>query len=117
LLIGFLSTESLLCGITEELIREGFMYPASSASFKVTDESKANVPVFFVNVISMREDNGYCVSRVTVQVYVSQDVMLEFSEHPIFGAVELWLSARTTNHKSTYLNLKGVSKSMQPVAN
>jgi hypothetical protein len=89
LLIEALSKDAPSCGITPKLIHDGFMYPASGAKFDVVDT--VDSPTFYIQVVTLRQHpvNG-CTSSISIQVYVTQTVTLNFSNTAVFGTIVLW---------------------------
>jgi hypothetical protein len=89
LLIENLTNDAQSCGITNALVREAFMYPASSARFSV--EQGSSIPTFYILITTVRTQNGICASSVKVEVYSFEMVKLTFSGRSDFAAkVALW---------------------------
>jgi hypothetical protein len=76
------------CGITRELIRESFMYPASSARFKIVENWDATA--FYIQLTGVRTDGGACVRAINVEVYKEQDVKLPYQKMPTQEHVQIW---------------------------
>jgi hypothetical protein len=82
------------CQITEALIRESFMYPASGARF-VVKETMPGVPHGFpfihfnITTLSSRQ-NQACLSNRDMRLRAIQDVKLVASGRNIFGVIQLW---------------------------
>src|ERR1039458_3917383 len=83
LLIENLSNDAQSCGITNALVREAFMYPASSARFSV--EQGSSIPTFYILITTVRTQNGICASSVKVEVYSFEMVKLTFSGRSEIG--------------------------------
>ena len=89
LLIEGLSKDAEACGITQQLIRDAFMYPASGAKFNVVDTTAA--PTFYIQISTLRlHPISGCASSINAQVYVTQNVTLDFSNTGVFAEVVLW---------------------------
>jgi hypothetical protein len=87
LTVEVLSEVAKECRISEALIRDAFMYPASSARFAV----KENVllPYMYFNIITLKPVQ-LCASAIDMSFRVSQGVKLEASGQFIFATIELW---------------------------
>jgi hypothetical protein len=86
LLVEELHKDSTYCGVTKDFIREAFMYPASSARFKVVGSSPA---VFYINVNTGRAGDD-CFSAIDIQLYMYQRVKLQLSNRIVYDDVVLW---------------------------
>ena len=81
------------CHITQNLIRDAFMYPASTARFivKETVGVPHGLPFmdFNVNTILFKSDQ-LCFSNIDMRLRVFQDAKLEASGRYIFAFIEVW---------------------------
>jgi hypothetical protein len=78
------------CRITEALIRDAFMYPASGARFVVVNDI-LGVPFMYFNIATMWiKSDQRCFSHVDMRLQVNQNVKLEASGRTIFSTIELW---------------------------
>lgn len=80
------------CGITEPLARESIEGAIGQTNLKIVTGTVP--PKFYLNVNTLRGDNGLCITSVTAQVYNYQEVTLEYSDHPTWATVELWAKSR-----------------------
>lgn len=87
LLIEDLSDDARPCGVTRELIEQAFMYPASSAQFRVSKSSRVT---FYIRVTTINAGTRGCLNTVLVQVYSFQSVTLIHSGQTTLATVELW---------------------------
>jgi hypothetical protein len=88
LVIQVPNKDSQACGITKALVRDSFMYPASSAKFKlVVNHADAR---FHIDVIGLHTKSGMCVSAINMQVNRNQEVKLDYQKIPSFGLVQIW---------------------------
>jgi hypothetical protein len=93
LAIENLDEDSKACGITEDLVRNAFMFPASAAKFKVVHVG-ASVSVFYINVLTLRTNTPQCISSVTTDLRTYQPVDLKQSNRTVFTIVVLWNKGR-----------------------
>ena len=89
LLIETLTDDAKACGITEELIRDAFMYPASSSRLQITSDPAS--PTFYIQVSTLRlNPEGICFSGVNYESYNSQFVQPYFAPTPKLYDVVFW---------------------------
>ena len=82
-----LNGENQRCGITEPLIHDAFMFPASSSKIHISNDRG---PMFHVLVATLTEVGG-CISNLKVEVSNYQPVKLEYTDGPpAFVPVRLW---------------------------
>jgi hypothetical protein len=80
------------CGITESLIHDAFMFPASSSKIRVSNDAWPKF-VVYVATLNPRQPAGGCSSHVTVEVVNYQDVKLDYAgedKPPVRVKVTLW---------------------------
>jgi hypothetical protein len=91
LIVEDLTKDSQACGITPELIRSAFMYPASSSNLKTKiEEEPLRIPIFYIQVSTLHGVSGLCFSDVIVKVYINQTLKLPFANRDGFYEVDLW---------------------------
>jgi hypothetical protein len=90
LVIEKLSADSQACGITEQSIRDAFTFPVSSTALKISKPSITNHPVFYIKVITIREDAGRCTSAIQFRVFEFRLIKPDFSDLSRSAAVEYW---------------------------
>jgi hypothetical protein len=90
LVVEGLDDDSGKCGITEDVIRDAFLYIATSAKFRVTTERYA--PQFIVHVTTLIQRNPrQCVTNLAIEVAKAQTVTLEFGDKLSTSVwVQLW---------------------------
>lgn len=77
------------CQLTEALIRDAFMFPASSARFVVQEQ--LGLPAFYINVTTLLfKRNDVCFSNIDMRLRVFQEMKLETSGRSIFATILLW---------------------------
>jgi hypothetical protein len=83
-----LNPDSIECGITEGAIRASVMYPLSSAKIRVNATADA---VLYVQVTSLYiKPEHICFANVRLEVYVIQNVTLEFSGEVRMSKIQVW---------------------------
>jgi hypothetical protein len=96
LLVEDLNEESQRCGITEPLIHDAFMFPASSSKINISNDRG---PTFYVKVATLFDRLG-CFSLLKVEVYINQSVKLNYIDGPpAFVHVRLWQEERLITSK------------------
>jgi hypothetical protein len=75
------------CGVTEERIREAFMFPASGAKFAI-----AEIAPLAIHIVSLGGDvkDGRCATHVKLLVYFYLTVEPRFAKAPFEGRVVVW---------------------------
>ena len=82
-----LNGENQRCGITEPLIHDAFMFPASSSKIHISNDRG---PMFHVLVATLNQVGG-CISNLKVEVSNYQPVKLEYTDGPpAWVVVRLW---------------------------
>jgi hypothetical protein len=76
------------CGVTPELIRDAFMYPASASRLRIANLN-SDAPTFYI-VIGTVHTGALCVSSVIAKVFVYHSIKLDFSDMDRSYRVELW---------------------------
>jgi hypothetical protein len=78
------------CGITEESVRDAFLYPVSSSRLHFSEGLSG--PTFYVQILTiLQRQPRQCISSVMVKVFDFQSVPLDFSQRPAPEvAVVLW---------------------------
>lgn len=67
-----------LCGITEQGIRDAFLYPVSSSKLHISRDLSG--PIFHVQITTIvQQQPRQCISSVAVQVFEFKNVPLDFS--------------------------------------
>jgi hypothetical protein len=92
LVIEQLNSDAKACGITEQLIHDAFMYPASGAKFEVVDQVGLGdqvTPMFYINVNTTRL-NPVCASAINMDVRFIQMITSPFSKHSLASRIVLW---------------------------
>jgi hypothetical protein len=113
LLIEKLDKDAASCGISEEAIREAFMYPVSGSKFQISSPNRFVAPVesanptsshivkelanrlvpprVYVEVTTLRlTPDNTCFSHVSMSVEHDQQVELDFSGRSSVVTIELW---------------------------
>ena len=89
LLVEPLDDDQKECGLTEALIRDAFMYPASGARFVVKEV--VGVPHMYFNITTLFfRQNQVCFSNIDVRLRVFQEMKLEASGRNILATIQLW---------------------------
>jgi hypothetical protein len=105
LLIETLTDDAKACGITKELIRDAFMYPASSSRLQITSDPDS--PIFYIQVSTLRlNPEGICFSSVYYESYNSQFVQPDFAPTPKLYDVVFWKTGSvffSVNNRHTQL--------------
>src|SRR5437660_4686530 len=102
LLIEDLSPDAARCQITEQLIRDSFLYPVSSSKIAVTGyDAFSDDPRMYIAVLT--SENRGCISKIDIQAYQQQSVTIKASNKTAFANVELWkagglISGRYDSH-------------------
>jgi hypothetical protein len=79
------------CRITEDLIRDAFMYPLSGGRFAVKERPVLDVPYMYISIPTMFfKQRQHCVWHILMQLGVPQGVTLTASGRTVFAKVELW---------------------------
>jgi hypothetical protein len=81
LLIEDLDANNKACGITEEIIRDAFMYPASSSRLQIARDDPS-APFFYIQVTTLHSNVGACASHIHYQLYFHQLVQPVFTPSP-----------------------------------
>jgi hypothetical protein len=90
LLIEPLDEDQKECQLTEALIHDAFMYPASGARFVIVKEAIA-VPKMYFNITTLFfRQNQVCFSNVDIRLQVHQEARLETSGRSILATILLW---------------------------
>jgi len=90
LLVEVLSENAKACQITDALIHDAFMYPASSARFAMK-EGHDRSPFMYFNITTLfNKLNELCVSYISMHLQIHQDVKLEATGRSVFTTVQLW---------------------------
>jgi hypothetical protein len=96
LLIEVLSENAKACQITDALIHDAFMHPASSARFTMK-EGHDRLPFMYFNITTLFDKpNELCVSNISMHLHVHQDVKLEATGRSVFTTVQLWSGGAMT---------------------
>jgi hypothetical protein len=84
--------EAERCGITESLVREAIMFPASMSKLRITDQGGFLSPVLLITVSVLHLDrDDQCFSSVRLELLNNQQIKLDFSnEPPVWVDVLLW---------------------------
>lgn len=88
LLIERLDNNSQTCGITEALIRDAFMFPVSSSRMQISNAY--DVPTFYIQVTTLHDRTGLCVSSINMRAYNFQSLKLTYGTTKDYFKIELW---------------------------
>jgi hypothetical protein len=89
LVVEGLTPGSAACGLTENLIRDSFLYPVSFSRVRIDLNDSAGLPFIYMNVGTINTDNG-CVSIVIASVFYFQSTTLSISNKSINAEIRLW---------------------------
>ena len=90
LLIEDLDSDTISCGVTNELIRNAARYPASAAKFSLTEKLDVMIPTLYVKTQSFHFRGDNCVTYVLLRANLAQSVRLVPANRTVFANVELW---------------------------
>jgi hypothetical protein len=76
------------CGITDKLIRDAFMHPASSAKFSIVNDKPQ--AAFLITVYVLHSPPGICATHVKSTLLYRGTVPLDFSGRTDVLPVMLW---------------------------
>ena len=101
LLVEELNEESQRCGITQPLIHDAFMFPASSSKMHISNDN--TVPIFYVHVLTILQGHlGWCVSHLRVELYTNQWVKLDYTDdawvHMRLWQEEVLITSKIEDH-------------------
>ena len=83
-----LDQSSKRCHLSKDLIRQAVMYPFSSAKFDIVDKTDARL---YVNIVTIEiNNNTYCVSHIYLNLYISDEIHLGFSNRTAYAPINLW---------------------------
>jgi hypothetical protein len=100
------------CGVTEELIRDGFMYPVSSSNLQISD-TNSDAATFYIQLTTLRMRFG-CVSAINIKVYVYQFLKPPFSDDAKLFKVELW-SQGSINSSGTNEHARSIKGAIEDI--
>lgn len=85
LVIEDLDQAARSCGVTEDRIHDAFMYPASSARFRVLEKrGTPSDPAFYIAVTTVTS-SGVCASSIEVRLYYDLLVTIPSSGSPVWA--------------------------------
>jgi hypothetical protein len=88
LLVEDLPKDAQACGITPELVRNAFMYPASSSKLQIKDSIDVRT-VFYIQITTLHE-RGTCFSNIALKLYIYQELKVSFADRIGSYEVDLW---------------------------
>jgi hypothetical protein len=87
LLIENLDADSQACGITPQLLRDAFMFPASSTALKISETANAT---FYIQTATIHDNAGRCISSIRFELFEFQFLKPGFANLHRTTAVEFW---------------------------
>ena len=90
LLIESLTANAKACGITEKMISDAFMYPASSSRLQIARDD-LDVPSFYIQVTTLHTNSGACASSINFRLWYRQPVKPVFAESPRGLDIVFWI--------------------------
>ena len=92
-LVDGLDEEAARCGITQALIRDAFMFPASQTKIEVRDNAASPGWMFYVRVVVLiQERPNQCISYLEFAVHNLQKISLDhYSQRSaVWASVRVW---------------------------
>jgi hypothetical protein len=88
-----LTEDAVPCGITQKMVRDAFMYSASSAKLVVADASSDSWyhrSTFVLRIATFRSTSGICTSAIDAELVYLTKVDFDFSGESYVSRVLLW---------------------------